>query len=97
MKLVNLSEFQRLTGISDRSLLWLLKNRRLICQVSDASEIMIDIESADVKKLIEAMKSTNHDFLKKRQRIITEKFARIIGEELDVIVDQAVARLKSRN
>lgn len=95
MTLVTLAEFQRLTGISHSALGWLLMNNKLICSVDGEKGLMIDIESAQTRLLIEAIASKQDEALAAEESYYVERFARLIAQNLDDITDRAVALVLS--
>ena len=99
---ISLSDFQRLSGLSDRALLRLPKQDLLRCRVTEASEqthdatqktstrLEVDFESVDNSTLIKTIATASRDESKKVERLIAEKFARLISEKIDDITDRAI-------
>ena len=92
---VNLQEFQRLSGLSDKALLHLLKHNQLRCEVRDGSCLVIDIESTETKALQESILQRQHETLNSHQDLISERLGTIVRDEMQSIVDEAIARLIS--
>lgn len=91
MKLLRISEFQRLSGLSDRALAWLVVNNRLPCQADPKQGIMVDVESVEIGTLVSAIAARKEELLKERHSFLAERFANIIGKSLEEILDEALA------
>lgn len=96
MSYVSLEDFQKLTGISDSALLWLLKRQNLVCEIGQSGILQIDIESAHVKSLIEALAQKQTEVLAADRDLLFERISGILLTRLDDIVARAVVRVKSR-
>ena len=95
MTLVTLTEFQRITGLSDQALLWLLKDNQLECSIDEENGLMIDIESTNTTELIKAVALKHEQVLERHKRIVSERFARIISEQMEEIARDVIARIES--
>ena len=94
MKAVTLSEFRRLTGVSDSALVWLLENKKLVCQLDKERGILVDLDSAQLKELIQSISTKKNEALSDQASLISERFARIISDNFEAIAEEALARLK---
>ena len=94
MKAVTLSEFRRLTGVSDSALVWLLENKKLVCQLDKERGILVDLDSAQLKELIQSISTKKNKALSDQASLISERFARIISDNFEAIAEEALARLK---
>ena len=89
--MITLEEFQKLSGLSDSSLVWLLTHNQLACSVSEESGIMVDPESTSVKTLIRSLRDKKTEVLAGKERVIIERLARIVGEQLEEVAHEAIA------
>ncbi|MCB0309782.1 MAG: hypothetical protein KDD42_01025 [Bdellovibrionales bacterium] len=90
MKLLTLEEFQKLTSISDRAIVWLLKNKKLACQINDQNELLVDIESAQIKDLVSAISARHLELMTNNRRLVSERLAKIVSSKLEEFLDQAL-------
>ena len=95
MKLISLRDFQNISNLSDRALLWLLVNQRLTCQCDQSGAIMIDADSLQVKELVKAISTRSAELVTAKMPVISERFANIVARRLDDILEQALAALRS--
>lgn len=90
MKKISLIDFQRLSGLSDRALMHLLKSTQLKCS-TEQGQILIDIEQLSVKKLVEAVSHKSAQLLLKDQNYLSERIASTLTTKLESIFDQALS------
>jgi|GEM_PF-3478697 len=94
---LSLGEFQKLTGISDAALLWLLKNNKLRCQVDSKKGLIVCPENLELQNLVEAVARRKQKVLAKHEKLLIEKMARIIRENFEAITEEAIARVTARH
>lgn len=94
-RLVSLQEFQKLTGLSDKALVYLLKQNLLRCSVSDQSLLMVDLESVEIQHLQAAILERHGEVLNLNSTVISETLGTIVRDHLDVIVNEALGRFLS--
>lgn len=90
MKLVTLNEFKNVCDLPDSALVTLLATNSVQCQIDPEQGIMVDIDSASVKKLIQALITESTQRSAEEQRLLTEKAAKVIRENLDSILEEAI-------
>ena len=90
MKLVTLAEFQHITGVSDSTLVKLLSAGPLDCRIDENRGILINIEAIGVSSLMKAMTARQADILARRKQVVAERLGKLIGDELEVILRDAV-------
>lgn len=96
MKMIPLAEFQRITQLSDRAIVWLLNNREIEMEVDPKRGLLIAPDSATTRTLIDALSSSEHSLAQAKRALIVERLASIVDDGLDDIVDAAIARLISK-
>jgi len=97
MSRVNLRDFQRLTQLSDSSLLWLLQNNRLKVDLDPRAGLLVSLDNQETKSLVEALKARKQNFFERRPKILKERLASIVADHLDDILDEAIERLSDPN
>ncbi|MBN8550778.1 MAG: hypothetical protein J0M12_15800 [Deltaproteobacteria bacterium] len=90
MKTVSLEEFQKLVGISDKALVWLLTQNLLQCQTTADRGLCVDLESVDTENLRKAILARRDSVLEERKDIIVERLGNAVRDELQSIVDEAI-------
>ncbi|RIL05622.1 MAG: hypothetical protein DCC75_11530 [Proteobacteria bacterium] len=93
MSRVNLRDFQRLTQLSDSSLLWLLQNNRLKVDLDPRAGVLVSLDNQETKSLVEALKARKQNFFERKPKILKERLASIVADHLDDILDEAIERL----
>ncbi|MBX7139305.1 MAG: hypothetical protein K1X83_15125 [Oligoflexia bacterium] len=96
MKLLKLADFQNLSGLSDRALMWLLKNQKLACQCSAAGEILVDADSAEMQEIVTALKQQSREIGVRRASLIKEKLGQLVSQRVERVIDEAIAIYRSR-
>ncbi len=91
MKLVKLAQFQDLLALSDKALMYLLRENRLKLSFDPAQGILVNIEDLDMKDLVEAIASLKRDLLRDNSELIAERLASIVGNKLERLVEEALA------
>jgi hypothetical protein len=89
MNLINLKEFQKITRVSDKTLVLLLSNGALPISLGADSKIMIDMNSVEIKKLVVAL---NRELSKKEEAefsLMVEEAGNLIREEFDSLINAA--------
>lgn len=92
MKLVSLEQFQRLTALSDKSLVWLLTKNLLPCQSKPGEGLQVDLESVEIAKLQEAILARQAAALEERSPEISEQLGNIVRDELEILVNEALGK-----
>ncbi len=92
-RFVSLQEYQRLSGLSDKALLHLLKHNLLSCSNRENSGLVVDIESTEVRALHEAILKRQQEVSLQQQDLISERVGTIVRDEMQSIIDEAIARL----
>jgi len=90
MKIVSLEEFQKLVGLSDKALIWLLTRNLVQCQIVAERGLCVDLESVDTKSLRESILARREAVLDRRNEIIVERLGNVVRDELESIVDEAI-------
>ncbi len=90
MKTVSLEEFQKLVGISDKALVWLLTHNMVQCQTSPERGLTVDLESVDTNALREAILTRRDEIVEQRKEIIVERLGNVVRDELTSIVNEAI-------
>ncbi|MBX7145529.1 MAG: hypothetical protein K1X79_13850 [Oligoflexia bacterium] len=96
MKQVSLSEFQRLTALPDRAVLWLLYNNRIKCSVDASKGLLVDIDSVENADIVGALTARQESVTAQNMETLSAQVGDIIQDELDRIVDEACARLQTK-
>jgi hypothetical protein len=86
MNLVNLKEFQKITRVSDKTLLLLLSNGALPISLGADRKIMIDMTSVEIKKLIVALNRELNQKENEEFSLMVEEAGNIIREEFDSLI-----------
>ncbi len=90
MHLVSLEDFLKVCDLSDKASLALLTKNLVPCQIDPERGILVDVDAASTRALISALKREPEALREEEQRLLAEKAARIIRENLDSIVEEAV-------
>lgn len=93
---LSIEEFQRASGLSDSAVLWLLKSNQLKCRSDPKKGLLICNDSLEMQTLVEAIARGKHRAAGKDQRILVEKMARIVRENMESIFEESIARVASR-
>lgn len=97
MKLVPISSFQKITGISDRAMLQLLERvgkdaTQVYAEMSETQGLLLDVDSLKVRDLVEAIRQKQDKELSQKRAVIVEKLGAIVVEEIESIFLEASAR-----
>ncbi|NLF24528.1 MAG: hypothetical protein GX589_02575 [Deltaproteobacteria bacterium] len=95
MSILDLSEFQTVSALSDRAMLWLLKTKPALFQLDPKRGFVLDSNNCDLQECIRAMASQEKDLLQEKRSLISERFGRIIRYHMDRILTEVIDRLKS--
>ena len=95
MSILDLSEFQAASALSDRALLWLLKTKPALFQLDPKRGFVLDSDNCDLRDCISAMASQEKDLLQEKRRLISERFGRIIRYRMDRILAEVIDRLRT--
>ncbi len=93
MKMISITEFQNATGLSNDSLVWLIKNNKLQMECIKNKGLMIEADQIDKNELVESMLKNEVAELVEQKDIIKERFAIIIEEKLEAILDLATSKM----
>lgn len=96
MKTLSLDEFQRMTSLSDTTMLWLLKQGHLPTVLSPSGSIGIDCDNLAVQDLIHAIVARLAAPEILQAPLLHERLRRAIGEELEKVVAEACHLLGKR-
>jgi len=92
MKLIKLSEFQSISGLSDSMVLLLLKESLLRCHVNQSNELSIDIDAVDLKDLFASLLETHKEQFIEQEPLIIEELGSVMAAHFERIIDEAIAR-----
>ena len=90
MSKVSLSKFQSATGLSDHSVLWLLKENHLPIDYTSEQGIMVDINSNTVQEVVHAVVARQQAALSSHDSILKEACSRVIREKIEEIFEDAI-------
>lgn len=90
---VSLTEFQRLTGLSDSATLWLIKHNKLALAYSRDQGIRVDAADASTRLMVEAMIREHEALLSEDESLLMERISALIRTHLESIFETAQARL----
>ncbi len=90
----SLSEFQRLSGLSDSALLWLLKSGKLSLKL-DRGALSVDFTAKDMESLIESLKESETLIAPELKEQLAETAAVVLREELGVMLEEALNKAQS--
>ncbi len=92
MKLVTISDFQGATGLSNDSVMWLIKNNKIHMEFNKARGLMVDAEIISKNDLIEALAQTELTAIENQRDLIKERLALIIENKLSELLDIALSK-----
>lgn len=95
MSRITLAEFQKVTGLSDRSLGWLLKRNRLSCHLDEKRGIMVDTDCVGQAEIVRAVASSCADTFGEEEELIIERLSGIVADNLEEMCLRVLARLES--
>lgn len=90
---VSLTEFQRLTGLSDSAILWLLKHNKIALAYSLDQGIRVDAGDASTRLMVEAMIHQHETLISEDESLLMERISALIRTHLESIFETAQARL----
>ena len=93
MKKISLEDFQNITGMPDSSLLYLLKKNKLKLEHNRENGILIDATDVRNDEIIRAVIKENVSTLKQHKDIIKERLSIIIGDQIELLLDEALGNL----
>ena len=96
MKLVTLENFQKLAGLSDRALCWLLVRNRLRCENDAQHGLMVDLDSLETRELLKSISAEQSSALESGQRLLIERLAGVATKGFEEIVNQACSLIQAR-
>ena len=96
MKLVKLGDFQKLAGLSDRALSWLLTRNLLRCEVDPARGILVDIDSVETADLLKSIAARRTRILDSGERLLMESLAAVATRHFEQIVERALHTIETR-
>lgn len=95
MKLIHLSEFKRLADVPDSALVALLASDQLPISIDANNRLMIDVDSVATQSIVAAIANERSKTVSEQELLIAERVARIVGEEFEAVIDQALSNLGS--
>lgn len=95
MKLLRIDEFRKISGFTEKALIWLLANGKLPCSIGKSGELLINCQDLEVKSLIAAVASRTRQMLEEHQPLIDEKIDALMAEQMEEMVDLIIERLRS--
>ena len=93
MQPISLKEFQKIAGLSDSSLVWLLVNKRLACCVDDNQQIMVRMDKVKTSDLLDSILKRQRESVALNESLILERFTSIIAENLEEICARVMAQV----
>lgn len=96
MKLVTLSDFQKLAGLSDKALSWLLTRNLVACQTDAARGILVDLDSVETGDLLKSIAARRSRVLREGDRLMMEKLAAVATRNFEDIIEQVVREIEKR-
>lgn len=91
-----LSEFQKLSGLSDSALVSLLRENRIRCHIDEKRGIMVEASERDGELLIGAMLESERRAFAENESIIVERLTGIVADELERMCLSVIERLQGR-
>lgn len=89
MKYLNLRELLKFSGLPANGVLTLLQNHPQALKIDKTQGLLIDIEQTDIEKALQQGQKDLLDYVRE-DPVIFEKLARVVGEELEILIKQAV-------
>ena len=96
MKLIRLGDFQKLAGLSDRALSWLLTRNLVRCQIDPAQGILVDLDSVETTDLLKSIAARRTRILQTGERLLMESLAAVATRHFEQIVERALRTLEMR-
>ena len=93
MKRLSLAEFQKLSGISDASLVWLLNNGKLSCFAEPGKPLEVEASGVAVATIVEAIVQARTNAIPSPDVALEERISAVIAEEMESILAEAAQRL----
>ena len=90
---MKLSEFQKLTGLSDEALFWLLREEKLACSVDEHGSIYVNPEHVAIKKTLSEVLSIKREVMSEHVDILSEKCGKLIDRKIDELTSEAIEQL----
>lgn len=90
MKHLSLKELQKMTGLSDAALGYLLKEGLLQCSLTEENQLIVNIEKTNLSELMKATTSAKVKALDLKQDIAVERIAAIIRDRMEKVVNLAL-------
>lgn len=92
MRLIPLSEFQELVGISTNTLGILLKTSALPCRADDAGAVSVDIEALSVRKMVKSIEAYRREQVASKSSVIDAEVETLLSEQFESILKEALTR-----
>ena len=89
---ISLKEFQRVTGISDRALVWLLHHNSLPLSVSEKG-ITVQGDKLEIDRIIDAIVAKREGVRNNEKALLVERAASTICSKLDELLAEAISEL----
>ena len=84
-----LEEFQRLAGLSDSSLVWLLTKNKLPLKL-DKEGIQVSTAEVEMNEILKAIATVKTNARALEKELLIEKLGKVIVSNLDAILGEAV-------
>lgn len=92
-KFIEIHEAQKITGLSDSCILWLIKEKLLDLRIDSAGALKVSVASLTDANLIQSLIQSGQTPLINQKEVIKERLAVIIADRLQQTLDEAVATL----
>lgn len=91
MKLLSLTEFQKMACLSDKAMMWLLRKGGLNCQINAEGSVQIDIDSTSTAELVQAIRKERKAVFEEFQPILSEKCGKVVSTRLEAVMNEAIS------
>ena len=92
---VPLAEFQRLTGLSDAAIVWLLSHNKIPLAYDTESGVRVDVAHASTRSMVEAMVQAHDELLVAEEPLLMGRITALINTHMESIIETARARIAS--
>ncbi|MFM1849037.1 MAG: hypothetical protein RL417_2511 [Pseudomonadota bacterium] len=92
---IPLAEFQRLSGLSDSAIVWLLIHNKIPLAYSPATGISVDAGHPTTADLVAAITHQHEAGLEADAPLIRERMRTLINTHLESILESALERINS--
>lgn len=92
---IPLAKFQELSGLSDRSVMWLLTHNRLPCSYTAQEGICVDISKIAIDELVLAVANFQSQRTPGARQLFREKIRTLVATHVTEALERAFATLDS--